>query len=105
MSSGHAWNNNGVYTAKSEYHWIFQHRKTTVTTTASSHFITKNIWKILWGIKAYSEVLNFIWRAINNALPSSLNLFLRDLIASTTTLNSSHDKETFVAMTFLSLKH
>ena len=73
-------NNDSVYTVKSGYRWALSQKRVSMTTTiSSSHLIDKKVWKILWGIKEIPKVLNFIWRALNNALPSIFNLFPRHL--------------------------
>ncbi|WOG95609.1 hypothetical protein DCAR_0414934 [Daucus carota subsp. sativus] len=60
------WNEDlsGDYTVKSAYQML-QRQKGLWSTADNS-----NLWKVIWSIKAPPKVLNMVWRALSNSLPT-----------------------------------
>lgn len=52
------------------------------TSSRSSHQIDSSIWKNIWGTRSTPKILNFLWRAFSNALPTFHNLHRRRLTRS-----------------------
>lgn len=67
------WNEdlNGEYTVRSAY-TLLQKQKGQSLAGGSS-----DLWRKVWRIKAPPKVLNMVWRAINQCLPTRVNLVFK----------------------------
>lgn len=67
------WNEDmqGEYTVKSAYRLLQEQRNLTVDGGS------RELWKKFWRIKAPPKVMNMVWRAINQCLPTRVNLIVK----------------------------
>lgn len=61
----------GVYTVRSAYRLIQRQKEIDVPAASSE------LWKQIWRIKAPPKVLNLIWRASTQCLPTRVNLQMK----------------------------
>ncbi|KAI8534415.1 hypothetical protein RHMOL_Rhmol10G0087700 [Rhododendron molle] len=71
-------NPNGCYSVKSGYHIALQNQSEKVPNTPETSFkLEKEVWKVLWKMKAPNKVKNFWWHVCRNILATKENLFKR----------------------------
>lgn len=73
----------GAFSVRSGYHKFHQVRShNSLQLNHTSHVISPQTWKIIWGFVALPKVQHFLWRAYANAVPVMANLFKRTVIKS-----------------------
>lgn len=53
-----------------------------------------SVWRDIWRIKAPPKVLNLVWRALSNCLPTKINLHAKFVLVTTTCPICSGEEET-----------
>ncbi|KAA3465127.1 Ribonuclease H-like superfamily protein [Gossypium australe] len=81
--------NSGNYTVKNGYKWIITDGNTRLQIDERTTFFTK-----LWGLKIPSKIHIFIWKLVNNFLPTLYNLSMRKLIGNTVCPVCQEEEET-----------
>uniref|UniRef100_A0A803P8W5 Reverse transcriptase domain-containing protein n=1 Tax=Cannabis sativa TaxID=3483 RepID=A0A803P8W5_CANSA len=88
----------GSYTVKSGYHLAESIDKINKSSTSSSN---GNWWKRLWALKLPKKVKNFVWRVINDALPTAVNLLHRKVLQSNVCSLCNRSRETLSHALFM----
>ncbi|KAL0002606.1 hypothetical protein SO802_016387 [Lithocarpus litseifolius] len=65
------------YTLKSGYRFLYKSRSLDNNEYQPED---NTLWKKVWGLQAQPKVLNFLWRAIKNSIPTKLNLRCRMIL-------------------------
>ena len=72
------WVKDEIYTCKSRYRFLKEEAKLVVSDDGEG--LDKCLWKRIWSLHVPNKVMNFIWRACRNSLPTKLNLVYRTVI-------------------------
>ncbi|KAL2896303.1 hypothetical protein RDABS01_038087 [Bienertia sinuspersici] len=67
----------GEFSVKSAYHLEMQSKGSAATT--SDHYNARLLWERVWKAQVPPKVKNFAWRAMNNGLPTMVNLVKRNI--------------------------
>ncbi|XP_041026997.1 uncharacterized protein LOC121267211 [Juglans microcarpa x Juglans regia] len=70
---------NGIFNVKSAYHFEMQRRRRLVGESSKVSFEKKG-WSDIWRLKIPGVTKLFIWKALNNCLPTRRNLYRRKVI-------------------------
>ena len=70
----------GEYMVKSAYQLLsmFQRQK---QASSSDMEVGKSLWNGIWKLRVLNKVRHFLWRAVQNSLPTKLNLYKRQVVS------------------------
>lgn len=73
----------GVYTFKSGYYLLSQTRNS-MNDDTDNPTPPRKLWKLIWSMLVLSTIWNFLWRAVNNAIPVKTSLVKRQVLSEAT---------------------
>ena len=73
------WTPDGVYSVKSAY-WILANESLLSQARSSNLEALKPLWNGIWRLKLPNKVKHFLWRALNESLPTKFNLCARHVL-------------------------
>ncbi|KAF5445530.1 hypothetical protein F2P56_034576 [Juglans regia] len=74
-----AYSKNGYYSVRSAYHLDISRKKDSKGEPSDGRKI-KEGWRELWQLNTSGVVKNFLWKALNNCLPTNENLYRRKVV-------------------------
>ncbi|KAM1498581.1 hypothetical protein ACFX10_021399 [Malus domestica] len=75
---------NGIYSVKSGYHWAMTRNiQQRIGNPHRSALIPKQVWKCVWKLEVQPKIRSFMWRSLQEAVATNVNLFMRRSSSST----------------------
>ena len=71
----------GEYTVKSAYQLLFMFQRQEQASPSDIE-AGKNLWNGIWKFWVPNKVRHFLWRAVQNSLPTKLNLYKRQVVSN-----------------------
>ncbi|XP_058725615.1 uncharacterized protein LOC131596897 [Vicia villosa] len=69
---------NGEYSVRSAYHLYTQYKQ--AKSPGPSNYSCQQLWKAIWRAPIHNRIRNFLWRLVNNILPTRVNLSKKGIV-------------------------